>query len=107
MEKPIIKTNDKWEQSKVEGFTSQALLDLENGTVKLVRVASKSVYPEHQHPQKTEYAYVIEGTLTFEIDGVAVQAKTGDFQVFPIGKKHKILNNGNDQGLLLIGAINH
>jgi quercetin dioxygenase-like cupin family protein len=48
-------------QGQVKGFSGKDLLQLSNGTVKVVRIEPMSVYPEHVHPDKTEYAFVMEG----------------------------------------------
>lgn len=45
-----------WTAGKVKGFYAKQFIDLDNGTVKLIRVDAKAVYPLHRHPDKTEYA---------------------------------------------------
>ena len=39
-------------EGKVKGFAGSPLLALENGAVKMVKMAAHSEYPEHIHPQK-------------------------------------------------------
>ena len=105
MENSSIDSSQKWETGRIEGFLSKNLLQLDNGSVKMVKVSPKAVYLEHLHPHKTEYAYVISGTAVFEIDGVTKHGERGTFHVFPINSKHKISNQTDSDCLLLIGAI--
>lgn len=94
-----------WKEGKVKGFFGKELISLTNGGFKLIKIAPLATYPEHLHPEKTEYAYVLEGTPEFTIDSETHKSKTGDFFIFPSNIKHAILNNTNLECLLLIGAI--
>jgi len=58
-----------WTPGKVNGFYGKSLIDIDNGSVKQVKIEPLSNYPQHVHPDKTEYAYVIEGKPEFVIDG--------------------------------------
>lgn len=95
----------KWVDGKVKGFHGKSFIDLDNGTVKLVRVDPGADYPHHRHPDKTEYAYVIEGTLEFTIGDASYSSKAGDFYIFPRNTPHAIHNKAGNEGLLLIGAV--
>lgn len=94
-----------WEGGKIEGFFGKELLSLHNGSVKLIRIKSSSSYPEHIHPNKTEYAFVFEGNPEFIIDNELYYGQPNDFFIFPAGMKHAINNPDNNVCLLLIGAI--
>ena len=48
-----------WEFGKAAGFYGKTLLDKENGGLKLVKVIPLANYPIHQHPNKTEFIYVL------------------------------------------------
>ncbi|HET6243712.1 MAG: cupin domain-containing protein [Bacteroidetes bacterium] len=95
----------EWTAGKVKGFSGKELLNQEKGTLKLVKVDSLSVYPEHIHPDKTEYAYVIQGNPEFIIDSVHHTSETGDFLVFPVNTKHSIQNNTSSECILLVGSV--
>ncbi|KYG75496.1 cupin domain-containing protein [Roseivirga echinicomitans] len=97
----------EYTEGKVKGFAGSPLLELKNGAVKMVKVAAHSEYPKHVHPQKTEYAFVVEGTPEFEIDDNTYQCQPGEFYVFPTQAKHKIVNKGDGECVLLIGSINN
>jgi len=94
-----------WSEGKVKGFHGKEFINLEKGAVKLVKIDPSANFPEHLHPDKTEYAYVVEGTPEFVIDHESYQSEVGDFFVFPTGKKHEIKNNANKTCILLIGSI--
>lgn len=44
-----------WENTKINGFASKQLIDMPNGGLKLIKVEPNSVYPLHNHPDKTEF----------------------------------------------------
>lgn len=92
-------------QGQVKGFSGKDLVQLSNGTVKVVRIEPMSVYPEHVHPDKTEYAFVMEGNPEFVINNLSFEGEVGDFYIFPVGEKHSIKNNTQKECCLLIGAI--
>ena len=94
-----------WTEGNVKGFQSKSLIDLNNGTVKLVRVDPQSSYPLHRHPDKTEYAYVISGNLQFTIGDGTYDGVPGDFFIFKIRTTHAISNLTDKSGIILIGAI--
>lgn len=94
-----------WTAGKVKGFYGKDYLSTGNGGVKLVKVASFSKYPAHKHPEKTEYAYVINGKPEFTVDDIRYTSEAGDFFIFPSNTNHAIENNTDEECLLLIGAI--
>jgi|SRR6185312_5428805 len=94
-----------WAEAKVKGFHGKEFINLEKGSVKLVKIDPLAIFPEHLHPEKTEYALVIEGTPEFMIENESYKSEVGDFFIFPAGKKHEIKNNTSKTCILLIGAI--
>jgi quercetin dioxygenase-like cupin family protein len=102
----IIKPNLlNWEQTKIKGFMSKQLIEKENGGLKLIKVAPASTYPMHNHPEKTEFIYVLEGSPEIIIGDNHYFGKTDEFFILPKSVKHSIINNGNIDCVLLIGAI--
>lgn len=100
-----IPSEVEWTYGKVKGFAGKDLLKLDNGTLKLVQVEAGADYPTHQHPDKTEFAYVVSGTPEFRIGGEQFQSQDGDFFIFPQQEPHSIHNHSDDLCELLIGAI--
>jgi quercetin dioxygenase-like cupin family protein len=94
-----------WDVGKVKGFLGKEFLNLDKGGVKLVKIEAQAVYPEHIHPDKTEYAFVVEGAPSFVINNEHFIGKVGDFFIFPSGIKHAIKNETNSICNLLIGSI--
>lgn len=94
-----------WKSGQVKGFLSNEFIQLSNGSVKLVKVEPMSFYPEHVHPDKTEYVFVVTGKPEFMIDGNLFVGKAGDFFIFPVSLKHAIKNNTTQDCVLLVGAI--
>lgn len=94
-----------WHQGKVPGFSGKDLLDLPNGNFKLVKVEPHAKYPVHIHPDKTEFAFVIEGNPEFIIDQINYVGEIHDFYIFPKNTPHAILNPTDKQCLLLVGGV--
>ena len=94
-----------WKPSKINGFSGKDFIQLSNGEVKLIKINPMSFYPEHIHPDKTEYAYIIEGNPEIQIDTQFFSGKPGDFFVFPNNTNHSIKNNTSTESLVLIGSI--
>lgn len=95
----------EWTEGNVKNFFGKELLMLDNGTLKLVKVAPSSHYPEHRHPDKTEYAYVLKGLPHFQIGADEFAASPDEFYVFPTGVRHAIRNKTEETCILLVGSI--
>ena len=107
MENKIKPKQLDWTTGNVKGFYGKEFINQDNGSVKLVRIDPLAAYPEHLHPDKTEYAHVIEGQPGFVIDHRHYTSEPGDFFIFPANTKHAIVNHSDAECLLLIGAIKH
>ena len=105
MENKISQTELDWNEGTVKGFFGKELILLENGGLKLIKVAPFASYPEHIHPDKTEYAYVLTGNPEIMINLEVSLGKKGDFFIFPSNTKHAIQNKTNSECILLIGSI--
>lgn len=95
----------KWETGKVKGFKGKELIDMSKGGLKLVKVNPFATYPSHIHPDKTEYAYVLEGSPKMTIGETIYTGEKGDFFIFPKSIKHSIDNPHAIECTLLVGAI--
>jgi quercetin dioxygenase-like cupin family protein len=105
MENKIKSSQLDWEAAKVKGFFGKELINFKNGGLKLVKIEPLASYPVHVHPTKTEYAYVLIGSPNFEIEDQQFSSEPGDFFIFPVAKKHAILNKTDLECVLLIGNI--
>ena len=94
-----------WEETKIKGFASKQLIEMQNGGVKLIKVEPNSSYPLHHHPDKTEFIYVLEGMPEIIIGEDHYSGKQGEFFILRESVKHSITNNENSDCILLIGAI--
>lgn len=105
MENKVIPNEMEWTEGRVKNFFGKDLLKLENGGVKIVKVAPHSFYPEHLHPDKTEYVYVLNGNPHFHIGAEVFNAAPDEFYIFPNNMKHAISNTTESECLLIVGAI--
>jgi quercetin dioxygenase-like cupin family protein len=95
----------EWKSGQVKGFSGKEFLQLNNGSVKMVKIDPLAFYPIHVHPDKTEYAFVVTGNPEFLIEEETYLAKPSDFFIFPNNIKHAIKNNTAVECYLLIGSI--
>ncbi|NER14471.1 cupin domain-containing protein [Leptobacterium flavescens] len=94
-----------WVSGKIKGFQGRDLIDMENGGLKMIKIDPFASYPVHQHPDKTEYIYVLQGNPEITVDGKVYHGKKDDFFISPNSVKHSIANPSEKECLLLVGAI--
>ena len=75
--------------------TAAADTDGEYVVVDVVVEPNGSVAAAHLHPYQTETFEVLEGEVTFKVDGKKVVAKAGDTVVAEPGTAHKFWNSGS------------
>lgn len=95
----------EWETSKIKGFSSKQLLDIPTGGFKMIKVEPNSLYPLHQHPDKTEFIYVLEGNVQITNGDECIDGAKNDFYALPHSTKHSINNISDKECILLVGAI--
>jgi mannose-6-phosphate isomerase-like protein (cupin superfamily) len=62
------------------------------------------VLAEHVHPRLEERYQVVDGEVTFRVDGEPVHAGPGDRLVVPAGARHAFENTGTGTAHLLVEA---
>ncbi len=60
--------------------------------------------PPHVHSREEEGFYILEGEITFTINGERVVAKTGMFANMPVGVPHSFKNESNRLAKMLISV---
>ena len=60
--------------------------------------------PPHVHSREEEGFYIVEGEITFTINGEKVVASAGMFANMPIGTPHAFKNEGNKPAKMLISV---
>src|ERR1700751_3343301 len=60
--------------------------------------------PPHVHSREDESFYVLEGELTFTVNGERVVAKAGTFANMPVGTPHSFKNESNKPAKMLISV---
>jgi quercetin dioxygenase-like cupin family protein len=58
--------------------------------------------PPHVHSQEDEGFYILEGEITFTINGERVVATAGMFANMPVGTPHSFKNESNNPAKMLI-----
>jgi quercetin dioxygenase-like cupin family protein len=90
---------------RVPGFFGKALIETDSGSLRLVKIEPQSAYPVHRHPDKTEFAFVLQGVLQAEIAGEVYTGERGTFYRFPCGSLHGLKNPGQEETIVLIGGL--
>ena len=60
--------------------------------------------PPHVHSREEEGFYVLEGEITFTVDGERVVARAGTFANMPVGTPHCFKNESDRQARMLISV---
>ena len=105
MERIVIPNSLDWKEGKIKGFLSKQLIEIDNGGLKLIKVEPNSFYPVHNHPEKTEFVYVLKGTPEIIIGDNTYSGKEEEFFIFPKSVNHGIGNVGSQNCTLLVGFI--
>ncbi|GMV53816.1 MAG: cupin domain-containing protein [Chlorobi bacterium] len=98
-------TKLEWKTGTLQQLQRKELLNVDNGTVKLIRILPQQTYPEHFHPNHTEYAFVLSGKPLIRIGGDEYLAQPNEFYIFPASTKHSIQNHADDECVIILGSI--
>lgn len=60
--------------------------------------------PPHVHSREEEGFYILEGEITFTVDGEKVVAKAGMFANMPVGTPHSFRNESDQPARMLISV---
>ena len=60
--------------------------------------------PPHVHSQEEEGFFVLEGEITFTINGEKIQARAGTFANMPVGTPHSFKNESDHPAKMLISV---
>ena len=64
-------------------------------TFGIIEIAAGRVLEEHVHAEEDDAFYILEGEMTFEVDGEQVPAPPGTFVLVPPGVVHGFRNDGS------------
>lgn len=95
---PIRRVDQGAMRASAERWT-QRLLDRTSGatscTVSCIKTPPRSGSPEGLHTHAVDQIfYVLEGTMSIEVEGTAYEAGPGSLVVFPAGVPHRNWNEG-------------
>ena len=60
--------------------------------------------PPHVHSREEEGFFILQGEITFTVDGERIVAKAGTFANMPIGTRHSFKNAGRQPAKMLISV---
>lgn len=60
--------------------------------------------PPHEHSREEEGFYILEGAITFMVDGEKIVAKAGMFANMPVGTPHSFKNESHKPAKMLISV---
>ena len=103
--KPIIRTRQQGRTVALVGDVYRFLATGEdtNGKYALIEalVGPGGGPPPHVHSREEEGFYILEGEITFTINGERVVATAGMFANMPVGVPHSFKNEGNKPAKML------
>ncbi|HVU88498.1 MAG TPA: cupin domain-containing protein [Pirellulales bacterium] len=60
--------------------------------------------PPHTHSREDESFYILEGEMTFYVEGERIVAKPGTFASMPVGVKHCFKNESHERARMIISV---
>lgn len=78
----------------VDGVHLERLVDGRRTTLQTFEVEPGATVPEHSHPSE-QIGFVVEGTLTFVVDGEEYECGPGDGFAIPGDEPHAAHNHGD------------
>ena len=107
--KPIIRTPQQGRTVSLVGDVYRFLATGEdtNGQYALIEalVGPGGGPPPHVHSREEEGFYILEGELTFTINGERVVATAGMFANMPVGTPHSFKNESNKPAKMLVSVV--
>jgi mannose-6-phosphate isomerase-like protein (cupin superfamily) len=106
--KPIIRLPQQGRTVSLVGDVYRFLATGEdtNGRYALIEalVSPGGGPPPHVHSREEEGFYILEGEITFTVDGERVVATAGMFATMPVGTPHSFKNEGNTPAKMLVSV---
>jgi mannose-6-phosphate isomerase-like protein (cupin superfamily) len=79
-----------------ETCTGWVFVENENLSVKQERMPAHTSEQLHYHEKAQQFFFILKGTATFEVENETTAVKANEGFYIEAGKKHRILNNAND-----------
>ncbi len=72
-----------------------------SGFMGVLTLAPGEHVSEHYHPYSEEFLYVVRGRLTMRVETDVVDLEPGDALAVPIGARHRLVNTGDEEALVV------
>ena len=90
----LVPEADEESTEVVDGVHLKLLAGGEEMNVQHFFIEPDAVVPDHSHPHE-QTGYLVEGTLTFIVDGEEIPVSAGDSYAIPGGEPHRAENRGD------------
>lgn len=80
----------------------EVLLDANNTKVKRITVKPGGILSYQYHYKRSEHWVIIEGVATVIVNGLRKIVHAGDSIYLPVGIKHRVINESNNDQLVFI-----
>jgi quercetin dioxygenase-like cupin family protein len=89
MKKKIAVAELEWTEGKVKNFFGKELISMENGSLKLIKVAPHASYPVHSSSRKNRICLCVEPEIRSLKYRVSIfKGSKDEFFIFPQNEKH-------------------
>ena len=85
-----------------QSWKSRIVAKIAGANLKIIRMDESGI-PFESHSDFDEALFVLEGSMTLEVEGELIEMGAGDFFVVPAGKSHRVLE-GSHGVLFLVDA---
>lgn len=90
----IVSGAERVSTAPIDGVHLKLLAGGTEANIQQFTIEPGAVVPEHSHPHE-QVGYLLDGTLTFTVDGESRLVEADDSYVIPGGESHSAENNGD------------
>lgn len=90
----IVPESERPSAEAVDGAHLTLLAGGTEANIQQFSIDPGAVVPEHSHPHE-QVGYLLEGTLTFTVDGESLRVEADDSYVIPGGEPHSAENKAD------------
>lgn len=82
-----------------QAWRSRIIGKIAGANLKIIRMDEAGI-PSESHAEFDEALFVLEGSMTLDVEGELIDMAAGDFFVVPAGKSHRVLEGS--RGILFL-----
>jgi len=92
---------DRRRGGEVQTLLSPKTVGSTSGFMGVATIAPDDKITEHYHPYSEEFVYVVRGTIIARLNGTPHEVHARQGLLIPIGVKHRLMNEGDEEAFIV------